>query len=67
MPTEPKGQQPTPDDPEQSKRFIETARQVEADENPEAFEKAFREVVRPKRNVPSDDQQGSQKKSERGR
>lgn len=39
---------PPPDDPEQSKRFIDTARQVEADEDPEAFEKAFREVVKPK-------------------
>ena len=32
---------PEPDDPEQSKRFIETARQIEADETGEAFRRAF--------------------------
>ena len=41
---------PTPphDDPEQSKRFIDTAREIEADERPEAFERAFKKVVPPK-------------------
>jgi len=39
---------PQPDNPEQSKRFIETAREVGADESPEAFERAFEKVVRPK-------------------
>jgi hypothetical protein len=37
------------DDAEQSKRFIETARKLEVDENPEAFERAFKKVVPPKR------------------
>jgi hypothetical protein len=37
-----------PDDAAQSERFIETARDVEAAEEPEAFERAFRRVVRPK-------------------
>lgn len=29
------------DDPAESKRFIEMARQLEADESPEAFDRAF--------------------------
>lgn len=34
-----------PDDPEQSKRFIETAREVEADETEEGARKAFKKVA----------------------
>jgi hypothetical protein len=34
-----------PDDPEQSKRFIEMARQIEVDEGPETIDRAFRKVV----------------------
>jgi hypothetical protein len=48
MPRKPK---PQPDDPEQSKRFIDMAREVEADEGaaePKAFERAFEKVVKPK-------------------
>jgi hypothetical protein len=37
---------PKPDNPEQFKRFIETAREVEVDESPEAFDRAFKRVVR---------------------
>jgi len=52
MPTGPKGQKRPadviPDNPEQSKRFIDMAREVEADESPEAFERAFESVVKPK-------------------
>ena len=33
-----------PDDPEQSKRFIETAEQVEADDK-EALERAFKKIA----------------------
>jgi len=33
------------DDPEESKRFIEAAREIEADERPEAFDKVFKKVV----------------------
>lgn len=33
------------DDPAQSKRFIETAKQVEADETDEAAQRAFKKVV----------------------
>lgn len=43
------GKEPSkPDDPEQSKRFIETAREVEADESEEAADRAFKKVVPPK-------------------
>ena len=45
MPRKPK---PTRDDPEQYKRFLETAKKVEADKNPEAFERAFKKVVKAK-------------------
>jgi hypothetical protein len=34
-------------DPEQHKRFIEMAREVEADESPEAMDRAFKRVVQP--------------------
>lgn len=33
------------DDPAESQRFIETAREVEVDESPEAFDRAFERVV----------------------
>jgi hypothetical protein len=36
---------PNADDPEQSQRFIDMAREVEADERPEAFGKAWRKVM----------------------
>jgi hypothetical protein len=45
MPRKPK---PAPDDPEQSKRFIEIARERETDESREAFDKAFKKIVPPK-------------------
>jgi hypothetical protein len=35
-----------PDDPEQSKRFIDTAREREADETKEGADKAFKKVAR---------------------
>ena len=38
-----------PDDPEQSKRFIETAREIGTDESPEAFDRAFKKVVSSRR------------------
>lgn len=38
---------PSPDDPKQSKRFIDLARELGADESEEAFEKAFDRVVSP--------------------
>jgi hypothetical protein len=36
---------PDPDDPEQSERFIAMAREVEATEDEEEAERAFREVT----------------------
>jgi hypothetical protein len=35
-----------PDNPEQFKRFIETAREVEVDESPDAVDRAFNRVIR---------------------
>ena len=40
---------PRQNDPAQSKRFIKTAREVEADKNPEAFDRAFEKVAWAKR------------------
>lgn len=34
-----------PDDPEEYKRFLETAKEVEADESEESFNRAFKRVV----------------------
>jgi len=34
-------------DPEEYKRFLETAKQVEASDAPEAFDRAFGKVVKP--------------------
>lgn len=36
-------------DPDEYKRFLATAKEVEADERPEAFDKAFKRVVPTKR------------------
>ena len=35
-------------DAERHARFVEMAREVEVDESPDAFDKAFKKVVRPK-------------------
>ena len=39
---------PKPDDPEQYKRFLETAEEVEADKDPKAFERVFKKVAKAK-------------------
>jgi hypothetical protein len=39
---------PKPDDPAQYKRFLEAAREAEADETEEGADKAFKKVVSPK-------------------
>jgi hypothetical protein len=44
----------TPADPEQSKRFIETAKALETDERPEEFERVFSKVATPSKPTPSD-------------
>lgn len=36
---------PKPEDPEQCKRFLETAKAVEASDNPREFDRAFNEVA----------------------
>lgn len=49
MPRKPKSplkpKSPPPDNPEQFKRFIEMAREVEADESPDAIDRAFKKVI----------------------
>jgi hypothetical protein len=48
-----------PDDPAQSKRFIDMAREIGVDERPEAFDKAFERVVKPAKRVISKRSKGS--------
>jgi len=43
-----------PDDPEQSKRFIETAEEVGADTDDQALERAFKKIVPAKAKSASD-------------
>ena len=40
---------PKADDPEQFKRFIDMVREVEADERPDAIDRALKRVVRQKK------------------
>ena len=40
------GRKPKPDEKPQRERFIEAAREIGANENPDAFEKAFKLVVK---------------------
>jgi hypothetical protein len=44
-------QKPKQDDPEQSKRFIEAAKQAQADESEEGAERGFKKAVAGKRAV----------------
>lgn len=39
---------PKPDNPAQSKRFVEAAREIEADESGKAFQRALEKIVPPK-------------------
>ena len=41
----PRKRTPKPDDPEQSKRFIETAEEVGADDDAEALERALKKAT----------------------
>ena len=54
MPRKPASPRKT-SDPDQLKRFKAMAREVEADERPEAFDRAFKRVVQPQtaRRAPS--------------
>jgi hypothetical protein len=50
---------PQPDDPEQSKRFIDMAREVGAEKASPDFERVFRKVAeQPKRPSPKDASRG---------
>jgi hypothetical protein len=42
---------PKQDDPEQSKRFLEAAREAEAEKSDETFERAFKKVAQLKKAV----------------
>jgi hypothetical protein len=56
---------PKPDDPEQFKRFINMAREVEADESPGAVDRAFDKVIgrqQGRSNQPSPGQSRSRQK-----
>ncbi|TWC05586.1 hypothetical protein FBZ93_103606 [Bradyrhizobium macuxiense] len=44
----PKKLERKPDDPEQSKRFLEAAKEAEADETEKGADKAFNKVAKPK-------------------
>ena len=55
---------PKQDDKEQSKRFIEKARELEVDESGEAFERVVEKIVPPKQ-PPSDRSKAPQEKPER--
>lgn len=39
---------PRPSEKPQSDRFIETAREIGADETPEAFERVFEQIAKPR-------------------
>jgi hypothetical protein len=51
---------PEADNPEQSRRFIEIAREMGADETPGAFDRAFAKVIRPPLKKHLDDGETSQ-------
>lgn len=51
----PRKPNPPPDDPAQSKRFIDMAREVEAEGSKEEFERAFKTVAKEK---PKGDKKG---------
>lgn len=57
--------EPKPDDPEQYRRFVEMAREVGADESPEAMGQAFAKVCRSKPAQP-DPVPVASRRSERG-
>lgn len=48
-----KKETPKPDDPEQSKRFEDKAKELEADETGREFEDVFETIIPPKTKSPS--------------
>lgn len=59
MPTQKKQSPRLPDDPAEYQRFLDMAREVEADEDPAALDRAFKQVVKPKAARVDDNQQPS--------
>jgi len=53
----------TPDDPEQAKRFIDMAREVQADETEEGADRVFKKVALPK--TPSSPNQNRSRRTDR--
>jgi hypothetical protein len=51
----PEQDKPKLTDAERHKRFVAMAREIDADEGPEAFERAFKTVVKPKEKAGSTD------------
>ncbi len=49
--TKPAQTKRTPDDPEQSERFLEAAKEAGADETAKGAERAFKAVVKPRRTI----------------
>lgn len=49
----PREAKPKPDDPAQSKRFIETAREIGASEDPKEFDRAFEKITRAPQSKPA--------------
>ena len=47
--TKPAQTKRTPDDPEQSKRFLEAAKEAGADETEKGADRAFKAVVKPRK------------------
>lgn len=48
-----KTQKPKLTDAERHKRFVETAKKVEASDKPQDFDEAFNKIVAPKKSSPS--------------
>jgi hypothetical protein len=55
---------PKPDNPEQHKRFLDMARQVQVDESEGGFNRAFNKVI-PRQAVPSPSAPGNQSRSKK--
>ena len=49
--SEPKSRKRKADDPEQYERFRAAARELETDDNPEAFDQVFQKIVPPKKPI----------------
>lgn len=45
MPAMPRKSAPKPDDPEEYKRFLETAKAVEAEKDPKTFDRVFKKLI----------------------